>query len=77
MIKDDELIEMIRDAAGNTRRDPAFVAWQKNRAETRMRLLAKWAPRKYGDTQKLELTGKDGGAIADRKSTRLNSSHRT
>jgi hypothetical protein len=38
-----------------TKIDPAFVQWQKNRAEQRMKLLAKWHPKEYGD--KLDLTG--------------------
>ena len=29
--------------------DSAFVQWQKNRVELRLKLLAKWNPRKYGD----------------------------
>jgi hypothetical protein len=29
--------------------DPGFVAWQKNRIWTRMQLLAKWDPKRYGD----------------------------
>lgn len=55
--------ERISDRDGNTRRDPAHVAWLKNRAETRMRLLSKWSPAKYGDNIAMQLTGKDGGAI--------------
>ena len=55
--------ERISDRDGNTRRDPAHVAWLKNRAETRMRLLSKWSPQKYGDNIAMQLTGKDGGAI--------------
>jgi hypothetical protein len=31
------------------RRDSAHVAWIKNRVEQRMKLLAKWNPKKYGD----------------------------
>lgn len=29
--------------------DPASVAWAKNRAEQRLKLLAKWDPKRYGD----------------------------
>lgn len=29
--------------------DAGYVAWQKNRVETRLKLLAKWDPRRYGD----------------------------
>ena len=54
--------EIIHDAGGNARRDSAFVAWQKARVETRLKLLSKWSPR-YSDAARLELTGKNGGAI--------------
>jgi hypothetical protein len=40
------------DADGKTtttRLDSAGVAWAKNRAEFRLKLLAKWSPQKYGD----------------------------
>lgn len=29
--------------------DSGYVAWQKNRAEQRLKLLAKWDPKRYGD----------------------------
>lgn len=29
--------------------DPAHVQWTKNRADQRLKLLAKWNPKKYGD----------------------------
>lgn len=29
--------------------DPGYVQWQKNRVELRLKLLAKWNPKKYGD----------------------------
>lgn len=31
--------------------DSAYVTWQRNRAELRLKLLAKWHPKKYGDRQ--------------------------
>lgn len=37
--------------------DPGYVAWQKNRAEQRLKLLAKWQPKKYGDRVNLEHSG--------------------
>lgn len=43
--------------------DPGHVQWQKNRVEQRMKLLAKWSPKKYGEHQMVELTGKDGGPV--------------
>lgn len=35
----------------------------KLQIETRLKLLAKWNPKLYGDTTKMALTGADGGAI--------------
>lgn len=36
--------------------DPGHVQWTKNRVEQRLKLLAKWSPKKYGD--KLEIDAK-------------------
>lgn len=38
--------------------DPAHVQWAKNRAEQRLKLLAKWHPKKYGEKIQQEITGK-------------------
>ncbi len=45
--------------------DPAFVQWQKNRVEQRLKLLAKWCPKKYGD--RLELAGDQENPITIQK----------
>jgi hypothetical protein len=37
--------------------DPGYVQWQKNRAEQRLKLLAKWSPKKYGDKIGVEHSG--------------------
>ena len=37
------------DEVGNKRYDPGSIAWNKGRAEHRLKLLAKWNPRLYGD----------------------------
>jgi hypothetical protein len=37
------------DEQGNKRYDPGSIAWRKMQIETRVKLLAKWNPRKYGD----------------------------
>lgn len=45
----DSIVSM--DAEGNVtgkRIDQGYVAWAKNRIETRLKLLALWAPDKYG-----------------------------
>jgi hypothetical protein len=36
------------DEAGNKRYDTGSIAWNKNRAEHRLKLLACWNPQKYG-----------------------------
>lgn len=43
---------------GGSRIDPGHVQWSKNRIETRLKLLAKWDPKRYGD--KLDLSSSDG-----------------
>lgn len=43
--------------------DTGHVAWSKNRAEQRMKLLAKWNPKKYGEKSAVELTGAEGGPV--------------
>jgi hypothetical protein len=41
----------------------AEIAHRRLRVETRLKLLAKWHPKRYGDKITTELTGKDGGPI--------------
>ena len=59
----EECLEIIDEPAalcgseGNTRLDPAYVQQQKNRVEARLKLLAKWNPKKYGDKVGLDHTG--------------------
>lgn len=43
--------------------DSEHVQRSKLRIETRLKLLAKWNPKKYGEKQMTELTGADGGAV--------------
>lgn len=45
------------------RMDSAFVQWKKNQVEMRLKLLAKWNPKRYGDRVTNEMTGADGGPI--------------
>lgn len=51
-------MEAVSDSG--SRLDSAHVAWLKNRVEQRMKLLAKWNPKKWGD--KVDLTS-DGKAV--------------
>lgn len=53
-IMDEKPLE-VEDEAGNRRYDPGSINWNKNRVEQRLKLLAKWQPKKYGD--KLALGG--------------------
>ena len=43
--------------------DPGHVQWRRAQVDTRLKLLAKWDPKRYGDTSKLALTGADGGPV--------------
>jgi metal-dependent amidase/aminoacylase/carboxypeptidase family protein len=43
--------------------DSGHVAWAKSRAEIRLKLLAKWNPKKWGDKVQAEVTGADGGPV--------------
>ena len=51
----------VYDEAGNKRYDPGSIAWRKMQIETRLKLLAKWNPRKYGD--KTILAGDDAAPV--------------
>lgn len=41
-----------------------MLGHRKLQVETRLKLLAKWHPKKYGDKTAMELTGADGGPVA-------------
>ncbi len=43
--------------------DAGHVQWQKNRVEQRLKLLAKWSPKKYGD--KIEVDAKVDVSMAE------------
>lgn len=59
----EDTIEMVDEAPERTstafgdKVDAGYVAWQKNRVEQRLKLLAKWSPKRYGD--KLAIGGAD------------------
>ena len=46
-IIDQEPSKIVGDGA--VRYDSAYVQWQKNRVEQRLKLLSKWNPKRYGD----------------------------
>ena len=66
-IIDEEPLRIVEvDDEGKTsqgRIDSAAVAWAKNRAEMRLKLLAKWNPKKYGDKQDVNIGNKDGETL--------------
>ena len=41
--------ERIEDERGNTRVDSGYVQWVKTQADIKLKLLAKWNPKRYGD----------------------------
>lgn len=43
--------------------DTEWVARSKLRVETRLKLLAKWSPKKYGEKSSMEVTGANGGPV--------------
>lgn len=45
------IIDAIPERIDGGKMDSAYVQWQKNRVEMRLKLLAKWNPKKYGDRQ--------------------------
>ena len=51
-----EFAESFSQSGSSKHRDSAHVAWLRNRAEQRLKLLAKWNPKKYGD--KVDVTSK-------------------
>ena len=65
-IADESPTAIETDKDGNiiaTKLDSAGVARNRLRVETRKWVASKLKPKKYGDLAKLELTGKDGGAL--------------
>jgi hypothetical protein len=46
-----------------SRIDSASVQWAKNRAETRLKLLAKWDPKRYGEATLMKHADPDGNAL--------------
>ena len=49
--------------------DPGYVSWQKNRIWTRMQLLSKWDPKRYGD--KLTVAGDQDSPLKIEKIERV------
>jgi hypothetical protein len=64
-----EIIDQQPERDQNGKIDPGWVAHQKLRAEHRLKLLAKWNPKKYGD--KMQLSGDAENPIAIQKIERV------
>jgi len=43
--------------------DPGHVQWKKAQVDTRLKLLAKWDPKRYGEKTQTAITGADGGPV--------------
>lgn len=56
-----EIEETSQDGKKVKRED--MLGHRKLQVETRLKLLAKWAPKKYGESIRQELTGANGGPI--------------
>ena len=52
-----EIAESVSQSGGSSHRDGAHVSWMKNRVEMRLKLLAKWNPKKYGEKVGVEHSG--------------------
>lgn len=59
----DDSSEDIEFTQNGPRPNSEFIQRSKLRIETRLKLLSKWNPKKYGDKISTELTGADGGPV--------------
>ena len=59
-IADETNLDTVTDKEGNVRQNTEWISRSKLRVDTRLKLLAKWDPKRYGD--KLETTVKGGPA---------------
>lgn len=55
-----EIAESVSQSGSSSRRDSGHVAWMKNRVEMRLKLLAKWNPKKYGEKLDLNHSAAEG-----------------
>jgi len=61
-IADETGFDTIQGENGD-RANTEWISRSKLRVETRLKLLSKWDPKRYGDKVTTELTGPDGGAV--------------
>jgi len=57
-----ELVDM-EPARVDGRIDPGFVQWKRAQVDTRLKLLACWNPKKYGQKQTLDVGNKEGETL--------------
>ena len=62
-IADDGINDTYEDENGNQRSAPDVVQRSKLRVETRLKLLACWSPKRYGNKISQEHTGPNGGPV--------------
>lgn len=62
-IADESAFDAIEGENGVIRANAEFIQRSKLRVETRLKLLAKWDPKRYGDKVQQEVSGPDGGAL--------------
>lgn len=62
-ISDDGQNDTYTDGDGNERTNQDVIARSRLRVDTRKWLMARMAPKKYGDKVVQEITGKDGGPV--------------
>ena len=58
-----EIAESFSINGSSKHRDSAHVTWLKNRAEQRLKLLAKWNPKKYGEKMDVNHGGQAGNPV--------------
>lgn len=61
-IADETAFDTLQTEHGD-RPNTEWISRSKLRIETRLKLLAKWDPKRYGERQTTELTGPDGGPV--------------
>lgn len=59
----DSIADEIMDIVDSAKEETVAVAKARLRADTRLRLLAKWQPDKYGEKVDVRHAGPDGGAV--------------
>lgn len=58
-------VETIKADGSREVRQEDMLGHRKLRIETRLKLLAKWDPKRYGDKLQQEVTGENGGPIKE------------